>query len=926
LTLASFAPKHAPAPGPESGWSLRVLGALTLRRNDQPTTRLISRALAALVSRLALFPDRAHPREELIELLWPGVVLPVGRNRLRQLLSTLKTLLEPPGSPRVLDADRIVIRVVPGALECDAVAFERLLRQGHGAEARLLYRGELMPGYYDEWILEERDRLAALFDSLESLPALPRPPLGAAVFAAPGALPHFWTRLFGAEQNAARLLAVLREHRLVTLLGAGGSGKTRLAVETARALQNDGDHHRAGALGAMRFNRVAFVSLVDCTDAGAAIDAIAGACGLSGRDPLQRIASALAGQRTLLVLDNFEQLVGHVDAPLRQMLTDTATLHLLLTSRQRLGLDGEQVFELSGLPVPPSDSRSAERATPAAESSPIEPAVALFVDRVHSVRHDFVLEPRDRPVITQVLRLLAGMPLAIELAASRMRTLELAELLALLSEGETPMLDMLARDGGVQSLAQRHTSMRHVVAWSWRQLTPPLAELMEALATFAEPARIELVAAVAGLDIPATRRLLDQLADNSLLLARPDHAGIRRYVLLQPVREFVAERAEEATALRGRQRWRGWLVEFGRRSTRRRHESLTEIAAELPQVYAALQSAMADDAQREAVELAVALRRHWEIDTRSGLPLSVMEVLEAAQAQLADPGLRSEACVLLAFSRVMGGFVPEAIAFAETALALAPDAARRTHALLRWIQATMVSGADRPALDAPLAEALALAREIGDKEAQGIALRLQLLLAVNRDDDHVRGEALALESQLLWESLGHRRNAYLGLLDRATCWIAQRRYQEAATALAACEQAAREEANVTGFIMASWQLGRVSVRLRRGEDALGAFRRCVQGSWSHSRLAYVADALVLTPVGLLLTGQADGAARLQGFAVAHWQRHFGAFYPDLERDVRFARRLIRRSVGSVRAEALRVEGTGLSLPQAVALALGDLAA
>jgi predicted ATPase len=918
LTLAD--PASLSDPIPAAGWALRLFGAFELRGHGQALTRWPSRAVGALLSRLALSPDRAHPREELVELLWPGVALSVGRNRLRQALSTLKTLLEPAGAAAAVQADRIAVRIVPGAIVCDAVTFERLLRQGHGDAARQVYRGELMPGFYDEWVLEERGRLAALFESLESLPHLPPPPAGVALAAPPGQLPHFWTRLFGVEGNAARLLVMVRQHRLVTLLGAGGSGKTRLAVAAAQALQDSVSSPTAAE--ASRFDRVGFVSLVDCVEPGAAIDAIAGACGLSGRDPLQRIAAALAGQRTLLVLDNFEQLVGQIDGPLRQLLTDTATLHLLVTSRQRLGIDGEHVFELAGLPLLAPGPGSGGAVLPTADPASIDPAAALFVDRARAVRPDFALEPRDGPALARLLHLLAGMPLAIELAASRMRRMEPQELLDLLSEGDTPMLDMLARDGAVHSLTQRHTSMRHVVAWSWRQLAPPLVELMEALATFAEPARIETVAAVAGLDLASTRGLLDQLGDSSLLLARPDGTGIRRYVLLQPVREFVAERAEEANAARSRQRWRRWLAEFGKRSTARRHESLPEIAAELPQVYAAIQSATADNAEADAVEIAVSLRRHWEIDTRSGLPLSIMEVLEAAQAGLADAGLRCEACVLLAFSRVMAGFVPEAIALAATALALAPDASRRTHALLRWVQATMVSGADRFGLDAPLADALLLARGIGDKEAQGIALRLQLLLAVNRDDDHVRGEKLALESQELWESLGHRRNAYLGLLDRATCWIAQRRYDEAATALAACEQAARAEANATGYIMASWQLGRVSVRLRRADEALSAFQRCVQASWSNSRLAYVADALVLTPAGLLLTGQVEAAARLQGFAVAHWQRHFGPFYADLERDVRFARRLILRAIGPVRVEALRLEGASLSLPQAVALALG----
>ncbi len=129
-----------------------------------------TRAVAALLARLALWPDRVHPREELVELLWPGVGLSVGRNRLRQALSTLKALLETrgAGAATVLVADHLGIRVVPGALTCDALDFERRLRAGDGAAAQRLYRGDLMPGHYDDWVLQERRRLAALWEQLDA--------------------------------------------------------------------------------------------------------------------------------------------------------------------------------------------------------------------------------------------------------------------------------------------------------------------------------------------------------------------------------------------------------------------------------------------------------------------------------------------------------------------------------------------------------------------------------------------------------------------------------------------------------------------------------------------------------------------------------------------------------------------------------------
>ena len=547
--------------------------------------------------------------------------------------------------------------------------------------------------------------------------------------------------------------------------------------------------------------------------------------------------------------------------------------------------------------------------------------MALFVDRARSARPDFQMNAADEAAVIELLHLVSGMPLAIELAASRMRNLAPQALLKLLASGESRLLDVLGRGGAQHNTKQRHASMRHVVDWSWRQLGPELVELMAAMVTFAAPARIEAVAAVAGLNLHDTRERLEQLCDCSLVQVRDSGGDTLRYVLLQPVREFAAERVAPEVGLRARARLRTWLVAFGRDCHQRAHRAITDAQAEMPQIYAAIQSAAADHALAQAVDIALAFRRYWEVDTRAGLPASVTQTLDTARQTLTDPALRCELCVLLCFSHSLDGETKLALALAQEALDLAPDARLRAHALMRWAQVVVFSGGEASGLDATLAQALTLAHDVGDLEAQALALRLQFVVAGNRDDDHVRAEALAFQAQTLWERLGHRRNAYGGLMDRASCWIEQRRLDEAATALATCEQVARQEQHATGYITSSWQLGRVAMRLRQSQGALAAFRRCVHGSWQHLRLAYVADALVLVPGGLALTGQWETAARLQGFAVAHWQAQFGPFYAELERDVRFTRRVLLHCLGATRMEQLRLEGTCLSLPQAVSLAL-----
>lgn len=892
-----------------------MLGAIEAQGPGGRIAKWPSRAVAALLARLALGPQRAHSREELVELLWPGVALEVGRNRLRQVLSTLKSLLEGGADAHaVIDADRSTVRVVAGALACDALAFERALRSGHAERARELYLGELMPGHYDDWVVDERRRLATLYERLDALPALPAPAVAAPSIApsAPSPLPSYWTQLYGVELVASRLRALAAMQRLVTVCGPGGCGKTRLAVEVAQALRDapqwpiDGDETRS------RFDRVVFVPLVDCTDADQAFEAIAAALRISGARSLARVAEVLGSQRSLLVLDNFEQLVAHGRDVVEPLLTRSSGLHLLVTSRQRLAVPGEQLFELEGLALPDAD---------ATDDGLANPAVALFVDRARAGRPDFQPGPRDAEPLRELVRLLDGMPLAIELAASRIRRHSPRELLRRLrgDAGATPMLDVLSHTHAGTLPPGRHDSMRRVVEWSWRQLTPVTIAMMEALVPFASPARAEAVAAVAGCDFETTVARLELLRDASLVQARQDDRGIPRYVLLQPVREFAAERLDAADALQARRRLRRWLVEHAGASAA---QGPHEIAAELAHVIAMIASAPADDDARAGIELAVALAKYVEIDTSEPLPLSAMLAIEQALPAVAgDAALFSQASQLLAFSRGVSGFAAEAQRHAEAAVACAPDARLRGRALSRLAWIGVLSNRPDARVDAMLEESLKLAQAAGDLIGEATALRMTSAVAINFRLEFVSSEQRALRAQRIWEQLGDRRNAYRRMLDRATCWAWTGRNDEAATALAACERAAMGEGDFTGTYMAAWQLGRVHIRLRNWNDALDAFRRCIAISWARNHMLGVSYGLLHMADAQVMLGQAETGARLFGFAIPHWERQFGTINRIEAREARRTRRLLRLALGGPEAEALRIAGQGMSLADAVALAL-----
>jgi len=933
-------PAEVPAP---ARWQVRLLGGMEISDGLLRVDRFASRAVAALLARLALAPDCAHGREELIELLWPGVALDVGRNRLRQTLSTLKSLLEPAGesATAVLLADRLCIRVLPGGLGCDVRQFEHCLRLGDVDNAKALYRGELMPGHYDDWVLSERGRLAALHESLPAEPATPMPPAASSRPASqpaaqphpqpqpqpqpqpnppplPSGLPSFWTRSIGAELTASRLRVLISSQRLVTVHGPGGSGKTRLAVEVATALRDT----QPVDLQAMSprsylppFDRVAFVPLVDCVDAAQALDKICSALqDQSDGDAQARIVSALTGSQALLLLDNTEQLDAETAAHIVALLHALPGLHVMVTSRRLLDVDGEVAFELEGLPLPAPDALIAEAAA--------NPAVMLFVDRARAVRADFHLGPRNVLAIVGLVRLLGGMPLAIELAASRVRALTATELLSRLSEGAgTPMLDLLTRSTSRNTPGTRHASMRHVVDWSWRQLDPAQASLLQAMSVFGTAACAPAIAAVACVPLREAEALLCQLHDACLVHGTRQADATTpstRFSLLQPVREFAADRWAEADAVQARARMRDWLIGFARQAVQ---HGPTAVAPEVPHVHAAIVSAMADGARAggQALELCIALRTYWDSDD---LPLSSLLALEQATVNAGDRAQRADAHELLALGFCSAGLAQQALAHAKAAVDNADDDRRRALTLARWAWATYTAGqlGAGPIMLA-LDEAAVLATRGGDLLARATVLRVQTMMVSNLLLDFAGSERLAFEGQALWEQLGHAAMARTMRLARATMWAWQGRDLEALPVLQHCEDSARTDGDWVGALHAARQLGRVHIRLRQWRPAAAALRRAVQLGWQRRYARGLANALINLPEAMLMAGQPIAAARLYAAATAHWTRLYGAMNRIEAAESRRTRRLLRLHHGAIRTGALCAEGEGLDLPAAVALAL-----
>ncbi len=339
------------------------------------------------------------------------------------------------------------------------------------------------------------------------------------------ALPLALTGLLGREADLQELRQWLADPaaRLVTLLGPGGVGKTRLALELARAIGDD------------RGTRVAFVPLAAIRDAHLAACAIAEALGLadiSASDLPRRARAACAGHPTLLVLDNVEQIADA--APLiADVLAAATTLRLLVTSRAPLRIRGERQYVVGPLASPAHAEPS-----PVADLARV-PAVRLFVQRVRDVRPDFQLTSDNAPAVTAICRQLDGLPLALELAAPWLKMLTPDELLHRLDE------NVFLANAGPRDLPERQRTMNATVAWSYQLLNPDGQRAFRRLGTLPGRFSIEAAAAVLGhADTSTTRddafHAVAALIDKSLLLrVEPSLASHPLYEMLETVRTYA---------------------------------------------------------------------------------------------------------------------------------------------------------------------------------------------------------------------------------------------------------------------------------------------------------------------------------------------------------------------------------------------------
>jgi predicted ATPase/DNA-binding CsgD family transcriptional regulator len=336
---------------------------------------------------------------------------------------------------------------------------------------------------------------------------------------APAAIRLRLSSFIGRKKEMRELRRLLAHTRLLTVLGPGGAGKTRLAAEFARA-----QSHRF-AEGQIT------VELVEVREPALVPDAFARAAGirLQAEDTIGTLVHHLISSEMLLVVDNCEHLTEAAATVVARLLAACPRLVVLATSRERLNLDGEVVWRLSPLALPHKEDTFAVAS--AAE------AVRLFVDRARNVTPGFDIKPDNLPAIVAICCRLDGMPLAIELAAARTSAFSPAEIMARLDDR------LRLQTGGPRDADARHRTLRAAIDWSYQLLDPLERTLLQRLSIFAGPVRIDAVAEVCGEAPLAPADVTDglqKLADKSMLQIEPGVDGSTRYRLLETIRDYAA--------------------------------------------------------------------------------------------------------------------------------------------------------------------------------------------------------------------------------------------------------------------------------------------------------------------------------------------------------------------------------------------------
>ncbi len=735
--------------------------------------------------------------------------------------------------------------------------------------------------------------LAADFPSLRSLDALSNN------------LPLQLTPLIGRDEEIAEIKALSERSRLVTLTGTGGIGKTRTATQVAAdTLRDDGDG-------------VWFVDLAPLDDPGLVPSAIAQAFNIAdegeSRPLIDRVAAALKAKTLLIVLDNCEHVLSAAADAADRLLRVCTGLRILATSREPLGIAGEESYQMPTLAVPPDDeTMTAQRVAQYA-------AAALFVARANAAQRTFALTDDNAAVVADIVRRLDGIALAIELAAPRVKLLSLNQLEQRLDE----RFKLLT--GGSRTVLPRQQTLRATIGWSYDLLTPAEQSMLRQLAIFRGGWTLEGAEAICIDERFAEWDVLDLLSalvDKSLVVVEIEGEE-QRYRLLESTRQFAAERLGEAREREDTPaRHCRYFAQLAQRAgdTYWQTDSsvwTAQVRIDLENYRAAIAWGLQGDGDAEAAATIVAgLGSLWaKIARREGRSL----IERVATVLAGDAPVRVRGRLTLAQARLNEFSAKAALAAAEAARLLsAVDQVGQVEALFFEGVALVRTGRHAESVEI-FEEALAAAR--ATRIPRLTARVLSMASIVFAGDDRARARPFVDEAAALLGACNDRQRLALLQLNRAELLFAEGDVAGALAGARAAQPIFRECGAGMNLSSALQNAAAYLLALARFDEAWAAARESLELALRADVADYFANAIGHLAYLAAETGDPIRAARLLGYSDAVYRKIGDVRELTEQRGYDRALELIRAALPEHQICALMVEGAAMEQDAAVAEAM-----